>query len=105
MFIIPFVHTVINQPNINQTTININTIKILTIGGRNIWQEENILDIDKDILNPNDLYRATKKTIKLSNNIFLYEIDANKTNVLDQRIRLLRDVWALRLRVNIVPEI
>jgi hypothetical protein len=81
MFIIPFVHTVINQPNINQTTININTIKILTIGGRNIWQEENILDIDKDILNPNDLYRATKKTIKLSNNIFLYEIDANKTNI------------------------
>ncbi len=81
MFIIPFTHTVVNQPNINQASINVNIIKILTIGGKYIWQEDDNLDIDKDILRPNDLYRTAKKVIKLSKNIYLCEIDTVKTDV------------------------
>jgi hypothetical protein len=83
MFIIPFVHTVVQQNNINQSNINVNIIKILTIGGKTVWEENNSsLDIDNDILKPNDLHRKGQ-IIKLNTNTYLCEIDTTKTNIDD----------------------
>lgn len=83
MFIIPFVHTVIQQNNINQTNINVNIIKILTIGGKSLWEEnDKSLDIDNDILKPNDLY-LKGQIIKLNKNTCLCEIDTVKTKIDD----------------------
>lgn len=75
MFILPFIHK-----KINQSSFDINIIKFLTIAGKNIWEEEKIARIDKDILNPNDIYRKGK-SIKLDNLIRLYEVDTCKTNI------------------------
>jgi hypothetical protein len=75
MFILPFIHKVVNQP-----TFDINIIKFFTVGGNNIWEEEKDLRIDKDILNPNDIYRKGKP-IKINDTFKLYEIDLSKTNV------------------------
>jgi hypothetical protein len=77
MFILPFIHKVINQPS-----FDINIIKFFTVGGDSIWEEENSLHIDKDILNPNDIYRKGKP-IKIDANLKLYEVDLTKTNVSD----------------------
>lgn len=77
MFIVPFIHKVVNQ-----NTLQINVIKILTIGGSELWEEDNGLNIDKDILNPNDIYR-TKLQVKLNKQVGLYEVDCDKTNISD----------------------
>ena len=77
MFIVPFIHKVVNQ-----NTLQINVIKLLTIGGCDLWEEENGLNIDKDILNPNDIYRG-KKLIKLNKQLNLYEVDTEKTKIND----------------------
>ena len=44
MFIIPFIHNTITQ-----NLIQINIIKILTIGGYQLWEENNIKNLDKDL--------------------------------------------------------
>ncbi len=75
MFILPFIHKVLNQPS-----FDVNIIKFFTVGGTNIWEEEKGLRIDKDILNPNDIYRKGKP-IKIDGNLKLYEVDLTKTNV------------------------
>ena len=75
MFIIPFLHNVIKQND-----IFIHTIKILTIGGKAFWEENNSLDIDKDILNANDIYRKGR-VCKLNKNVSLCEVDVSRTNV------------------------
>ncbi len=75
MFILPFIHKVVNQP-----TFDINIIKFFTVGGHDIWEEEKGLRIDKDILNPNDIYRKGRP-IKIDANLKLYEVDLTKTNV------------------------
>ncbi len=75
MFILPFIHKVNSQPS-----FDVNIIKFFTIGGVNIWEEEKGLRIDKDILNPNDIYRKGKP-IKIDENLKLYEVDLTKTNV------------------------
>jgi hypothetical protein len=80
MFIIPFIHTIVQQNNINQTSINVNVIKILTIGGKLVWEESDLLDIDNDILKPNDLH-LKGRIIKLNNNTYLCEIDTSKINI------------------------
>ncbi len=77
MFILPFIHKVTSQPS-----FDINIIKFFTVGGDNIWEEEKGLRIDKDILNPNDIYRKGKP-IKIDANLKLYEVDLTKTNVSD----------------------
>jgi phage tail protein X len=56
MFIVPFIHKVVTQNN-----LQINVFKVLTIGGSELWEEENGLNIDKDILNPNDIYVIANK--------------------------------------------
>lgn len=77
MFIVPFIHKVVNQ-----NTLEINVIKLLTIGGSELWEEDNKLNVDKDILNPNDIYR-TKLQLKLNKQVSLYEVDVEKTNISD----------------------
>jgi hypothetical protein len=79
MFILPYTHKYTNHNN-----IQINNIKFLTVGGKSLWEENNSLNIDKDILNPNDIYRKIPgKIIKYDKNLYLYEIDLNKTNIND----------------------
>jgi hypothetical protein len=75
MFILPFIHKVTSQPS-----FDINIIKFFTVGGDSIWEEKKGLRIDKDILNPNDIYRKGKP-IKIDENLKLYEVDLTKTNV------------------------
>lgn len=75
MFIIPY---------IRKTTLHnnmlINVFKILTIGGKNIWEESNGLDIDTDILEPNGIFRTGSiATISKLPTYYLCEIDSNKT--------------------------
>jgi hypothetical protein len=77
MFIVPFTHKVVNQ-----NLLKINVIKILTIGGASLWEEDNRLNIDTDILNPNGIYR-NKLNIKINKLVNLYEIDTKKTIIDD----------------------
>jgi len=76
MLILPFIHRVISTTN----TLQVNIIKVLTIGGNAIWEEDSSLDIDNDILNPNDIYRK-QEPIKYDSNLQLCEVDTDKTNV------------------------
>ncbi len=77
MLILPFTHEVIKQ-----NAFNIHIVKLLTIGGKDMWDEPSNLNIDNDILIPNDIYRKGN-IIKFKNNIQLCEIDTNKTNIND----------------------
>jgi hypothetical protein len=77
MLILPFTHNIHNTNN-----LNVNTIKFFTIGGKLIWEEENSLHIDKDILNPNDIYRKSKP-IKFDKKLKLCEVNDIKTNISD----------------------
>ena len=77
MLIVPYIHKVTNQNN-----INIHSIRILTIGGKQIWEEKDSLNIDKDILNPNDIYRKND-IIKIDKKLILCEVDMEKTNIND----------------------
>jgi len=77
MLIIPFIHNVVNQ-----NSIQIHTIKVLTIGGRGIWEEDNSLNLDKDILNPNDIYRKGT-TIKFDKELRICEVNSEKTKITD----------------------
>jgi hypothetical protein len=77
MLILPFTHNIVNQNN-----INIHVIKLLTIGGKTIWEEEDSLNIDTDILNSNDIYRKGN-LIKMKKKLHLCEVDLNKTNMND----------------------
>jgi hypothetical protein len=77
MFIIPYIHNVVEQ-----NTFKVNIIKLLTLGGQGLWEEDSELKVDRDILNPNDIY--TKNThYKLGNDIMLCEVDTTKTNIND----------------------
>jgi len=77
MFIVPFIHKVTTHND-----INVNVIQILTVGGKNLWEENNSLNIDTDILAPNDIYRTGKIT-KLGKKVQLCEVDTQKTNIND----------------------
>jgi len=61
--------------------MNIHSIDLLTIAGKNLWEENDSLHLDHDILESNDLYRIGT-TLQLSN-ITLCEIDTTKTNIND----------------------
>ena len=77
MLIIPFIHNLVDQ-----NSIQIHTIKVLTIGGRGIWEEDNSLNLDKDILNPNDIYRKGT-TIKFDKQLQICEVNTEKTKITD----------------------
>lgn len=79
MFIIPFIRNTVKNNN-----MLINIIKILTIGGHYLWEEEQRLDIDNDILNPNSIYRIGKiHNIQELKSCYLCEVDINKTKLSD----------------------
>jgi hypothetical protein len=75
MLILPYTHSIVNNNN-----LDVNIIRILTIGGKTLWEENNSLHIDNDILNSNDIYRKSIP-IKFDNNLYLCEIDIEKTNI------------------------
>jgi hypothetical protein len=77
MLIIPFIHNVVDQ-----NSIQVHTIKVLTIGGHGIWEEDNSLNLDKDILNPNDIYRKGT-TIKFDKQLQICEVNTEKTKISD----------------------
>lgn len=77
MFIVPFIHKKMSDNN----QFNIHIITILTVGGKELWEEDDSLDIDNDILIPNDIYR--KNDIIVDNTLRLCEVDSNKTAVDD----------------------
>ncbi len=77
MLILPFIHNTVTQNN-----IQVHTIKFLTIGGQKIWEEDNSLKLDEDVLNSNDIYRKGP-IIKFDKQLQLCEVDMEKTKVSD----------------------
>jgi hypothetical protein len=75
MFIVPFIYkkTIIQQ-------LCITIFKILTVGGKQLWVENDSFDIN-DILTPNEIY--TDKSPQKFGNIMLCSVDINKTNIND----------------------
>jgi hypothetical protein len=79
MFIIPYI--ISRKDNINTCVYN---IQILTIGGKELWEESNNLDIKSDILGPNGLYYKNISADALKGmNTYLCEIDRGQTNLND----------------------
>jgi hypothetical protein len=88
MFVVPFTHTVKTEKN-----IIVNVIKILTIGGNDLWEETSDMDIQSDILIPNGLFSFDRTPpsngvatpiFKLKGlDIYMCEIDSNRTNIAD----------------------
>jgi hypothetical protein len=76
MLILPFIHKVYNK-----NLIKIHTIHILTVGGKQLWEESDNVDI-QDILMSNDIYLKHDNIIK-HNNIVLCNIDSVKTKIED----------------------
>jgi hypothetical protein len=76
MFIIPFIKYVKSINN-----INVHVFSLLTIGGRELWEEDDSLDIYTDILLPNDIY-LEESPVK-HNNIYYCKVDVNKTKIDD----------------------
>ncbi len=77
MFILPFIHEIVNQG-----LLRVHTIKVLTVGGRDLWQERDGLKLNKDILNPNDIY-ARGKPIRVDKQMRFCAVDAEKTRITD----------------------
>jgi hypothetical protein len=77
MLILPFIHNTIDSQK-----FKVNVIKFLTIGGQNLWEEKATLHIDKDILNPNDIFRKGG-AIKYDKSLQLCEVDLEKTTISD----------------------
>jgi hypothetical protein len=78
MFIIPFTYL---KSTITSHQINVHRFIILTIGGKQLWTENDSLDPLRDILHPNDIY-LEKSPIKYKN-YYLCQVDITKTNLND----------------------
>lgn len=77
MFIVPFLYKVTEWNH-----MNIHSIHLLTIGGKQLWEEDSHLDKDKDILEVNDMYRKGE-WIQPLENVSLCEVDSERTNIGD----------------------
>lgn len=77
MFIVPFIHKVTQEHN-----LYIHSIRLLTIGGKTLWEENNSLNIDEDVLNPNDIWRKGA-VIAPDKHLKLCEVDTDKTSIAD----------------------
>jgi len=75
MWIVPFIYKKIR---INHVTIT--TFQILTVGGKELWLEDDSLDIH-DILTPNGIY-MDGAPIQFENT-FLCQVNTVKTNISD----------------------
>jgi hypothetical protein len=78
MFIIPFTYL---KSTITQHQINIHRFIILTIGGNQLWTENDSLDPTHDILEPNGIF-LEKPPINYKN-YYLCQVDILKTNLND----------------------
>lgn len=61
--------------------MTVHSIHILTIGGTQLWEEGRELDIDNDILGPNDIHRIGD--IHVEGKIRFCEVDTEKTAIRD----------------------
>jgi hypothetical protein len=77
MFILPFIHKITVQ-----APLTVHTIKFLTVGGKDIWEEDNGLKIVKDILTPNDIYTKSKP-VKFDKALRLCAVDTDRTQIAD----------------------
>jgi len=75
MFIVPFIYKVTKENN-----VVVHTIHLLTIAGKRLWEEDVTLDVDKDILEPNDIYRKGDIQTILKH-VKLCEVDLERTNI------------------------
>jgi len=76
MFIIPYIH---NCKKLPHTIVNL--FRILTIGGKYVWEEDNNLDIEADILHPNGIYLKTPPY--KSGELVLCRVDPSRTDIND----------------------
>jgi len=76
MIIIPFIHKVQRV-----STMQITIIQILTIGGTAPWTENDSLDLETDVLQPNGIYLQGSPTVY--QNIVFCPVDTTKTNLSD----------------------
>jgi hypothetical protein len=77
MFIVPFIYKVTKENN-----VQVHSIHLLTIAGKKLWEEDASFDVDRDILEPNDIYR--KGDIQtIMKNVKLCEVDLERTNIQD----------------------
>ena len=76
MFIIPFIH---KQSVLDKITISI--FQILTVGGKELWTEDNSFNLENDILVPNGIF--LEKSPIQNDNTFLCKVDVTKTNISD----------------------
>ena len=77
MFIIPFLYHIKKENN-----IHVISIQLLTIGGMELWKEDDSMDLDRDILEVNDLHR-TGDLIVWNKDIMFCEMDLQKTKIDD----------------------
>jgi hypothetical protein len=61
--------------------MHVSIIQILTIGGTALWEEDDQLDVKRDLLEPNGLY--LQSPIYMKNKITFCPIDRNKTSMND----------------------
>lgn len=61
----------------------ITVFQILTVGGKELWVEDDSLDIENDILVPNGIYLCSPPTPLQQQGIFLCNVDTVKTNIAD----------------------
>lgn len=76
MFIIPFTY---HKTTLQNPKITIHRFIILTIGGKQLWTENDSLDPIHDILHPNQIYLETPP-IKYEN-YYLCQVDITKTDM------------------------
>lgn len=73
MFILPYLYSTLSLP-----TVFLHRIRILTWGGTELWQEENILRLREDILEPNELPLISHHLYK---NVHLCLLDETRLNL------------------------
>ena len=76
MFIVPFICKVSKHNN-----MTIRSIHVLTIGGTQLWEEEDHLRAKEDILEPNGIYG--KGDIIAVGKFRLCEVDTERTQIAD----------------------
>jgi hypothetical protein len=77
MFIVPYIHKVSSENG-----LNIHCVHILTVGGKNLWEEDNSLDVENDILKVNDIW-TLGEIITIDKTLKLCEVDTTKTKIHD----------------------
>jgi hypothetical protein len=77
MFILPY-----HSSSRAFQAIHITTFHCLTLGGAQLWKEDDSLDVVHDILGPNGIYLASPP-VRVKDIVFC-EVDTTRTNLADQ---------------------